>query len=176
MCKCLSYSRTLGDRVLHTHTHTQPLMGYASFCFSLYRCSFGRCCFASAFCIYNCCTSWQVLKSLCYCFYDFLLLHALTPFLCAVPINVGVAVVVVVDIWCPPNFFVQSPISLGPFLPCPPVSRWVSDVVPKIALGLGHTRPRWSSSMVASPSPSFGLEVCAAEAQAFVLVRPWSCF
>ena len=44
------------------------------------------------------------------------------------------------------------------------------------ALGLGHTRPRWSSSMVASPSPSFGLEVCAAEAQAFVLVRPWSYF
>ena len=30
--------------------------------------------------------------------------------------------------------------------------------------------------MVASPSPSFGLEVCAAEAQAFVLVRPWSYF
>ena len=44
------------------------------------------------------------------------------------------------------------------------------------ALGLGHTRPRWSSSMVASPSPSLGIEACASEEQAFVLVRPWSCF
>ena len=44
------------------------------------------------------------------------------------------------------------------------------------ALGLGHTRPRWSSSMVASPSQFLGLEACALEEQAFVLVRPWSCF
>jgi hypothetical protein len=30
--------------------------------------------------------------------------------------------------------------------------------------------------MVASPSRFLGLEACGLEEQAFVLVRPWSCF
>ena len=90
---------------------------------------FGRCCFANAFCIKVLLHIMASLESSCCFFYDSLLLHALTPFLCTVPIDVRVAVFVVVDVRRPPNFVVQRPICLGPFLPCPPVSRWVSDVV-----------------------------------------------
>ena len=51
------------------------------------------------------------------------------PFPCAVPIDVGAAISVVVDIWCPPNFILEGPISLGPVMPCPVVSLWVLHVV-----------------------------------------------